>query len=96
MGYISPVWSRELTLDMMGLADREDWGVVVHDCSNHTKFSRDMNLRAREGGWFGASAYACEFDPIPFEAFLPVLEDDSFPFIEEEALPEGYGAGEWG
>ena len=26
--------------------------------------------------------------------FLPVLEDDSFPFLEEEELPEGYRVGE--
>ena len=26
--------------------------------------------------------------------FLPVLEDDEFPFLEEEELPRGYRPGE--
>ena len=54
LGYISPVWSRELTLKLMKLADEEGWDCVVHDCSNSTKFARDLNLRAREGGWYAA------------------------------------------
>ena len=68
--------------------------MVVHDCSNDTKFARDLNLRAKEGGWFGQSSYGCEFDRIPFAAFLPVLEDETFPFLEEEELPHGYRPGE--
>ncbi len=56
MGYISPIWSRELTLKLMKMADEEKWPIVVHDCSNHTKFARDLNLRAHEGGWFGSSS----------------------------------------
>ena len=72
-GYISPIWSRELTLKLMKSAAGERWPLVVHDCSNDTKFARDLNLRGKEGGWFGASAYACEFARVPFEAFLPVL-----------------------
>ena len=89
-GYISPVWSRELTLKFMRIAAEENWDIVVHDCSNHTKFARDLNLRAKEGGWFGASSYGCEFPGTPYEAFLPILRDDSFEFLEEEELPEGY------
>ena len=89
-GYISPIWSRELTLKFMRIAAEENWDIVVHDCSNRTKFARDLNLRAKEGGWFGASNYACEFPVTPYEAFLPVLMDESFAFLEEEELPEGY------
>lgn len=73
-GYISPVFSRSLTLRLMKVADDEGWDVAVHDCSNHTKFARDLNLRAKEGGWFGASNYGCEFDRIPFEYFIPSIE----------------------
>ena len=94
LGYISPIWSRELTLKFMKLADDEGWDVAVHDCSNHTKFARDLNLRGKEGGWFGASSYGCEFSKIPCEAFLPVLRDESFRFVSEEELPEGYRPGE--
>ena len=93
-GYISPIWSRQLTLKMMKRATDEGWDVAVHDCSNMTKFARDLNLRAKEGGWFGASSYGCEFDRLPFEFFLPVLRDESFRFLEEEPLPEAYCPGQ--
>ena len=93
-GYVSPIWSRELTLKFMRIAAEEGWNVAVHSCSNRTKFARDLNLRAKEGGWFGASAYACEFSRIPYEAFLPVLRDPGFRFLEEEPLPEGYRPGD--
>ena len=95
-GYLSPIWSRELTLKLMRIAAEEHWPIVVHDCSNRTKFARDLNLRAREGGWFGASNYASEFGgAIPYEFFLPILRDESFRFIEEDELPEGYHPGEF-
>ena len=93
-GYVSPVWSRQLTLRFMKKADDENWGIAVHDCSNHTKFARSLNLSAKEGQWFGASGYGCEFSRPPFEAFLPILKDDSFRFIEEEPLPKCYNPGE--
>ena len=93
-GYISPIWSRQLTLKMMKRAADEGWDLAVHDCSNMTKFARDLNLRAKEGGWFGASSYGCEFDRPPFEFFLPVLRDENFRFLEEEPLPEAYRPGQ--
>jgi uncharacterized protein len=94
LGYLSPVWSRELTQKLMKTADDEGWDIAVHDCANDTKFARDLNLRAKEGGWFGSSSYACEFDRIPFEAFLPILRDERFPFLQEEELPKGYRPGD--
>lgn len=93
-GYVSPIWSREITLKLMAQADRENWPIVVHDCSNRTKFARDLNLRGKEGGWFGASTYACEFPRLPYAAFLPVLQDPSFSFLEEEPLQAGYRPGD--
>lgn len=93
-GYVSPIWSRELTLKFMKIADEEKWDLAVHDCSNNTKFARDLNLSSKEGKWFGASNYACEFPKIPFESFLPILRDDNFKFLSEEELPEGYKPGE--
>ncbi|MGN0745649.1 MAG: radical SAM protein [Aristaeellaceae bacterium] len=93
-GYISPIWSRELTLRLMRTAAEEGWPILVHDCSNHTKFARDLNLKAHEGGWFGASRYGCEFDRTPYAYFLPILEDETFTFLEEEPLPKGYRPGE--
>ena len=93
-GYISPIWSRDLTLKLMETAAREQWQPLIHDCSNRTKFARDLNLRAHEGGWFGASSYGCEFPRIPYEAFLPTLRDPSIVFGEEEPLPQGYRPGD--
>lgn len=93
-GYISPIWSRELTLKFMKIAEEENWDLAVHDCSNHTKFARNLNLSSKEGKWFGASSYGCEFSRIPYEAFLPILRDDNFKFLSEEELPEGYKPGE--
>ncbi|MBR4236104.1 MAG: radical SAM protein [Clostridia bacterium] len=93
-GYVSPIASRVLTLRTMKLAAEENWACTVHDCSNRTKFARDINLKAKEGAWFGASAYGCEFEEIPFAAFLPVLSDDSFSFLREEPLPEGWRLGD--
>lgn len=89
-GYISPTWSRELTLKFMKIADDEHWDLVVHDCSNHTKFARSLNLSNKSGMWFGASNYSCEFPVIPCEIFIPILNDDSFTFLTEEELPDGY------
>lgn len=94
MGYLSPIFSRLLTLRLMKTASEEEWPIVVHDCSNRTKFLRDLNLKAKEGGWFGASGYTCEFPSIPYEAFLPVLEDPDLTFLEEEPLPKGYRPGD--
>lgn len=94
LGYVSPIWSRELTLKLMKQADDEHWPLVVHDCSNRTKFARDLNLRGKEGAWFGASSYGCEFERLPYAAFLPTLRDPSLTFLREEELPHGYRPGE--
>ena len=94
MGYLSPIISRDLTIQVMKTASEEEWPIVVHDCSNKTKIARDLNLAAREGGWFGRSDYGRELETIPYAAFLPALEDESLPFVEEEELPRGYRPGE--
>ena len=93
-GYLSPVWSREITFQLMKQAVEERWPIAVHDCSNHTKFARELNLKAHEGGWFGASSWGREFGEMPYEAFLPILADEEFQFLEEEELPEGYRPGD--
>jgi pyruvate formate-lyase activating enzyme-like uncharacterized protein len=94
LGYLSPVFSRDLSIRLMQGCEQEGWDICVHDCSNMTKFARDLNLKAKEGGWFGASAYGAEFDSLPYGAFLPILQDESFSFLVEEPLPEGYRVGD--
>lgn len=89
-GYISPVWSRELTLKFMKIADDENWGIVVHDCSNYTKFARALNQNNKAGMWFGASNYVSEFSTTPYYVFLPILRDENFKFISEEELSAEY------
>ena len=93
-GYLSPIWSHELTCRLMKQCAEEGWPIVMHDCCNMTKFARDLNVKVHEGGWFGASAYHSEFDGIPYAAFLATLEDESFRFVEEEELPRGYRPGD--
>ena len=93
-GYVSPIWSREITFKIMKMAAEENWPIVVHDCSNHTKFARGLNLRGKEGGCFGSSDYVCEFTSMPYGAFLPILRDESFQFLSEEPLPYGYNPGD--
>ena len=94
MGYLSPIISRDLTLQVMKTAAEEQWPIAVHDCSNKTKIARDLNLAAREGGWFGRSVYGREIGFLPYAAFLPALEDETLVFTEEEELPRGYRPGE--
>lgn len=89
-GYISPVWSRKLTLELMKEALAEKWPIVVHDCSNDTKFARGLNLNKKAGMWFGANNYACEFEDYPYDVFLPILRDVNFKFLSAEELPEAY------
>ncbi len=90
-GYVSPVFSRDISLTMLKDAAAEHWPILVHDCSNRTKFARDLNLKAKEGGWFGQSSYGCEFGRIPYAYFLPALQDESLPFLREEPMPKGFG-----
>jgi len=89
-GYISPIWSRQLTLKLMKEADDQAWPIVIHDCSNDTKFARGLNATKESANWFGSSNYACEFDQIPFDIFIPLLRDPSIEFLEEEPLAEAY------
>lgn len=56
MGYVSPIKSRHLTYDLFELAAKERWkGVVLHDCSNETKFFRGAHVPSQSG--FGTVYY---------------------------------------
>ena len=67
-GYISP-YGAGVNLKFMKIADEEKWDTVVHDCSNYTKFARGLNQSSKEGKWFGASNYGCEFSEYPLMYF---------------------------
>lgn len=44
-GYVSPIKSRQLVYDVFEVAVKENWkNVVLHDCSNETKFYRGVNF----------------------------------------------------
>ncbi|MGL4392956.1 MAG: radical SAM protein [Fusobacteriaceae bacterium] len=89
-GYVSPVWSREITLELMKMANDEKWNLVVHDCSNHTKFSREINKNNKLKMGFGSNTYESEFSRTLFHIFLPILKDKDFKFLEEEKLSDIY------
>lgn len=42
-GYISPISSRHYAYDLIELAEKEDWPVIINDCSNDTKFFRGVH-----------------------------------------------------
>ena len=86
-GYISPIWSRELTLKLMKQAEDERWDLVVHDCSNHTKYTRELNKSFKQGEPFGSTNYRSEFERFLPHIFLPILRDNEFKFLEEDELP---------
>jgi pyruvate formate-lyase activating enzyme-like uncharacterized protein len=57
-GYVSPIKSRQLTYDVFEVAVKEKWkNVVLHDCSNETKFYRGVNFYLQEST-FGRIDYA--------------------------------------
>lgn len=87
-GYISPIWSREITFKLMDMASKEKWPLVVHDCSNHTKYCRELNKNSKHNQDFGFHTYYSEFERVLFHLFIPFLKDEKFKFITEEDLPE--------
>lgn len=52
-GYFSPIFSRQLTYDLMEVASSENWPVVINDCSNQLKYYRGI----RRGDEFGNISY---------------------------------------
>ncbi len=86
-GYLSPTWSREITYKIMKMAAEEGWDMLVHDCSNHTKYAREINKASKQGAPFGSHNYVSEFERTLPHLFLPILEDEEFTFLKEEELP---------
>ena len=63
--------------------------MLIHDCSNHTKYAREIN-KMKNSGQFGSNTYISEFDRPLISAFLPILEDDNFKFLDSVPLPAKY------
>ena len=71
----------------MKMGSEENWDILIHDCSNHTKFSRELNKNSKLKNSFGFNTYRSEFDRDLFHIFLPILKDENFNFISEKSLP---------
>jgi hypothetical protein len=82
-GYVSPIFSRELTLKLMKQATDQKWDILIHDCSNHTKFMRHINAANKDVLPFGSSTYSSEFTELPLDAFLPTIKDESIKFDDD-------------
>lgn len=78
-GYTSPVSSRHYVYDLIEIALKESWDVIINDCSNDTKFYRSTSLFDCEDLRCGIS-YATEFSFLPVEYYLYVLNN----FVGEE------------
>ncbi len=89
-GYLSPIWSRRITYKIMEMAEKENWSMLIHDCSNYTKFARELNRAKNQGLEFGESTYKSEFDRPVLIAYLSILQDENFEFLEEEGIPDEY------
>ncbi|MEW6170021.1 MAG: radical SAM protein [Candidatus Omnitrophota bacterium] len=62
LGYVSPIKSRQLTYNIFEVAAKEGWkNVVLHDCSNETKFLRGIISGEKRG--FADIDYDCALNP---------------------------------
>lgn len=83
-GYISPIKSRQLAYDVFDVAVKEKWkNVVLHDCSNETKFFRGVNT-GLQGPGFGHVGYHghMELDKSFYKEAL--LRDDLWGSMKNE------------
>ncbi len=76
--YVSPMFSRRLTYDLMDLAAQEGWqDVVLHDCSNEVKF-----LRGASREHFGMIEFNKELDGLPLGWYARALRKYDFQSLE--------------
>ncbi|MFA8435694.1 MAG: radical SAM protein [Marinifilaceae bacterium] len=69
-GYVSPVYSRQLTYDLLDTAVQEKWeGISIQDCSNETKYYRSFTA----GDHFGNSYWKQEMQ-LPIEWHLDAVQ----------------------
>ncbi len=76
--YVSPMFSRRLTYDLMDLAVEEGWqDVVLHDCSNEVKF-----LRGASPQQFGDLLFDKELEGLPLTWYRKALEKYDFSKLD--------------
>lgn len=69
-GFISPMFSRRLTYDLLDVAVEEGWkNIVVYDCSNEAKFVRGVSMEH-----MGLLDYDSEIDDLPIVWFRDALQ----------------------
>ena len=61
--------------------------MAVHACSDRTKFARDLNLRAKEGGWFGSRPTPASFPAYPSPPFCPCCATSASPSSRKSPCP---------
>ena len=93
--YVSPMFSRRLTYDLMDLAVAEQWpNIVLHDCSNEVKF-----LRGATRERFGGLRYDKELQGLPLGWYARALRKYDFTVLDgpvgpargRAAAPSGLG-----
>jgi pyruvate formate-lyase activating enzyme-like uncharacterized protein len=71
-GYVSPVSSRHYVYDLIELAIKESWPLVINDCSNDTKFYRGVSLVESRDIKCGI-AYRTAFSFLPPAYYLYIV-----------------------
>ena len=88
LGYLSPVWSRDLAIRLLQECEEESLTSPCTIAQPHKACPRSQS--ARKGRRMVWRIRLCrEFDTIPYAYFLPILQDEGFAFLEEEPLPKG-------
>ena len=72
-GYTSPVSSRQFVYNIIELAIKEEWPMVLNDCSNETKFFRDIPMSESQDMRCQIN-YQTQFSFLPVEYYLYVAE----------------------
>ena len=72
-GYVSPVSSRHYVYDLIELAIKEKWPLVINDCSNDTKFYRGIVAYETQDIKCGIN-YKTEFSFLSAQYYLYVVD----------------------
>jgi len=85
-GYISTIDSRQLTYDIIELAEQESWdNITLHDCSNETKFFRSFNKQ----GKLGETSWSSEMN-LPLDWYYNAIQKyDTFKNILKQPADNG-------